>query len=225
MDEADFPTWQRRRRIITLTAIGVLMTCAAAAAVSARAHPIAVVALCYAAAFGVSAPIILGIRRLHTSDLLAHRTSLELGTAVPTTLEFKSTKFSSNSQHPPLAEVPRHDRTLISFLTKKLEERGFGVAGTDQEDGIWWIEMAGGRFAVTIGCTSALLTPGGFLVFIEPAAPFVRTWLRRQPTAASLKEIGDALFAILRESGNVEQLRWRTSPEELEDRFGPKGGG
>jgi len=97
-----------------------------------------------------------------------------------------------------------------------LPSAGFEVEDLISEDWGWSVRLPHDPLALWIGCGFYPECEDGFLCFIEPSKPYIRTWLKRLPTVQPVERLADAVERILRESKSVRDLRWWTEAEVLQ---------
>jgi hypothetical protein len=92
---------------------------------------------------------------------------------------------------------------------------GYEVLGTYAEDWGWCIDLQNEVFPLWIGCGNYEEFDDGFLCFIEPSRPFVRRWLTKISTTATVERLANALESALASHGKVRDLRWRDGAEAV----------
>jgi hypothetical protein len=125
-----------------------------------------------------------------------------------TNLEFRSSQLSANSN----VEGPS-GRAVAELLTERLPHYGFLVESIIAEDWGWLVQVTNQGFPLSVGCGSYQEYPDGCLCFIEPSRRFVRRWLKRISTVATVERLADALEHILRDCGKAHELRWWSATE------------
>jgi hypothetical protein len=128
-------------------------------------------------------------------------------------LQFSSTAFSP---YPGEEEVNPgiFGKRLAEHLAKRLPAHGLAVAeDLIPEDWGWQVQLEGQPFPVWIGCANYEDLANGFLCFVEPSKPFVRRWFKKFDTRETVERVAAAIETILKESGEVQQMRWWTEEE------------
>ena len=124
-----------------------------------------------------------------------------------THLEFRSTAFPAYPGEEEEINPGRHGKRLAEFLAKELPAYDFKVARLNAEDWGWRIDLLHDAFPLWIGCGNYEEYEEGFLCFIEPSRPFVRRWLTRVSTSATVERLASALEEIVLKSGHAALFR------------------
>ncbi len=102
---------------------------------------------------------------------------------------------------------------VARLLADGLPGCGFTVQRVVGEDWGWRVVVENAPFPLWIGCGHYLEDPDGHLCFIEPSRSFVRRWLKRVSTEATVERLADAIESILTIYETVSGLRWWSSNE------------
>jgi hypothetical protein len=125
-----------------------------------------------------------------------------------THVEFRSSAFPAYPEEQDQINPGRFGRRLAEWLVGTLSSAGLEPDEPAGEDWGWRITIPNESFPLWIGCGNYDEYPDGFLCFIEPSKPFVRRWLRKVPTEATVTRIAELLDAALRNHPEIYDLRW-----------------
>ena len=123
-------------------------------------------------------------------------------------VEFISTEFPAYPNEKDEINPDRFGKRLAEFLSTQLPKFGFQVESIGAEDWGWMVELKNESFPLWVGCGNYDGKPNSFLCFIEPAKPFIRKWLRKIDTSATVERLTVAMNTLLIQSGKVNELRW-----------------
>lgn len=126
-----------------------------------------------------------------------------------TNLEFRSSELSD----PASEDGSPRGETVARLLSKQLPGHGFTVTDVFAEDWGWHVAIANESFPLWVGCGHYEEWDDGLLCFIEPRKPYVRRWLKRQPTIDTVERLATAIELVIRENGKARDLRWWTEGE------------
>ena len=91
---------------------------------------------------------------------------------------------------------------LARYIADQLPARGFTVSGLIAEDWGWYCVVENEGFALAYGCTGEG-DDDGFLIQIIPHTPTIRRWFKKIDVSDRVEALGEAVFAILAESGKA----------------------
>jgi hypothetical protein len=118
-------------------------------------------------------------------------------------IEFESAAFSRCDKD---EELVNHDTMygyeLARFIADRLPSRGFTADALIAEDWGWLGEIENEGFLLAYGCTGEG-EDDGFLIQIIPHTPTIRRWFKTIDVSERVEALGDAVFAILAESGKA----------------------
>lgn len=126
-----------------------------------------------------------------------------------TNLEFRSPELSAPTSD---EGTPRGEK-FARFLAEQLPKQGFNVIDVFAEDWGWHVTIANDDFPLWIGCGRYEEWEDGLLCFIEPRKPYVRRWLKRLRTTATVERLATAVETVVLGSGKARDLRWWTVEE------------
>lgn len=134
-----------------------------------------------------------------------------------TNLEFQSDAFPPYENEEAEVNPGRWGKRLAEYLAKELRSNGVEIKDIHCEDWGWSIHVKHDAFPMWIGCGNYDEYPNGFIVFIEPSKPFVRSGLfKKVDTTKDVETLGQQLESILRANTEVSGLRWWSQEERLE---------
>lgn len=125
-------------------------------------------------------------------------------------LEVKSTAFPPVARDEELVNEGMHGFALAQFIAERLPAYGLQADAENfcAEDWGWCCPVENADFALWYGCNA--VDEGEFIIQIEPSQPRIRKGLMRKvETTPAVTKLADAIFAILRDSGKLnEEPRW-----------------
>lgn len=133
-----------------------------------------------------------------------------------THIQLTSPNFPADSDESELVNEGRFGRKLAEYISTQLPEFGFMVKGMHPEDWGWQIELQNSDFPLWIGCGNYEEIENGFLCFIEPSKPFIRSWFKKIDTEPVIARLSDSLEAIISNAPGVSNIQWwaEGSPQE-----------
>jgi hypothetical protein len=132
---------------------------------------------------------------------------------VRTHLEFRSNAFPAEPREEEEINPGRWGAALARYLRAELSARGLSGSEPHAEDWGVRIPLDNEGFSLWVGCGNNEEHPDGFLCFIEPSKPFVRSLFRKVDTSARVETVAVALEAALRAHPQVRELRWWTQAD------------
>jgi hypothetical protein len=131
-----------------------------------------------------------------------------------THVEFRSDQFPPYAGEDDEVNPGLYGKRLAEFLVRELKPRGFEPLEPIAEDWGWVIPIKNDGFRLWIGCGN-YEHPDGFLCFIEPHKPAIRTlpFLRKTDTSRKVVLLQQALDEILAANSSVREKRWWTYEE------------
>ncbi len=127
-----------------------------------------------------------------------------------THLEFRSDRFPPYDGEEREVNPGRYGKRLAEFLQRGLAAKGFETGEPVAEDWGWLVPIRNDAFPLWVGCGNYEEYAEGFLCFIEPHTPTVRRWFRRIDASARVRELRDAIDAVLSTDPGVRDKRWWT---------------
>ena len=120
-----------------------------------------------------------------------------------THLEFRTARFlgGANSINPDI-----DGSRLAVFLAEEFAALGY-VTGVIEEDWGWMVALKDLPFKMWLGCSS-YDKPDGWLVFIDPSKPMIRSWFSKIDTRQEVEKISELLEHIITERGGGTNLHW-----------------
>jgi hypothetical protein len=102
-----------------------------------------------------------------------------------------------------------YGKRLAVFLVEKLTAKGVTVSDHFAEDWGWCLEIQHmGNFRMFIGCGALTGGNNEFLCFVEPRKPTIRKWFKTIDVREEVENAVNALYSVLFESSEVQNLRW-----------------
>jgi hypothetical protein len=127
-----------------------------------------------------------------------------------THVEFRSSAFPPYDREEEGINPGRYGKRLAEFLVAGLKQQGFEALEPVAEDWGWVVPIKNNRFPLSIGCGNYDEYPDdGFLCFIEPHLPTVRSWLFwTVDTTATINSLQAAIDQILAANPAIRDRKW-----------------
>jgi hypothetical protein len=101
-------------------------------------------------------------------------------------------------------------KRLAEFLRNKLRAEGIKTQEPVAEDWGWSVPVANESFRMWIGCGRYQEYPDGFLLFIEPHAPYIRRSLKKLDIRDRVTALQQAIDRVLAEEPGIWNKHWWT---------------
>ena len=130
-------------------------------------------------------------------------------------VEFISNLFPPYEGEEEQINPGRYGKRVAEFISNGLKSEGFNPEEPIPEDWGWVIPIANIEFNLWIGCGNHEEYPNGFLCFIEPHKPEIRTFpfLRKINTASTVSRLREAMNDVLSNTPGIEDIKWYTHDE------------
>ncbi len=128
-------------------------------------------------------------------------------------VEFRSPAFPPCEDEREQINPGRFGKRLAEYIATALTNEGEVIERVYGEDWGWVVAVANAEFRLWIGVGKHEEYEDGFLCFIEPHTEYVRKWLRKIPSKRRVDELRQSLDAVLKEHGEIRNMRWWTHDE------------
>ncbi len=125
-----------------------------------------------------------------------------------TQVEFRSSAFPPSEDEREQINPQRFGKKLAEYIATALTSKGEAIERVYREDWGWVVGVTNTEFRLWIGAGNYEEYEDGFLCFIEPHTEYVRKWLRRIPSKRRVDELRQSLDAVLKEHGEIRDIRW-----------------
>ena len=126
-----------------------------------------------------------------------------------THVEFRSSKFPAYPGETEKVNPDLWGQRLAEYLREKLRERRIETGEISAEDWGWILRLDHKPFPMWIGCGHYQEYEDGYLVFIHPSKPAVRSsWFRKVDTTSEVARVADAIDAVLNSDPEIHGVRW-----------------
>ncbi len=132
-----------------------------------------------------------------------------------THVEFRSNRFPAYPGEEEEVNPGLWGKRLAEYFYHKLRAQGIETDEIFAEDWGWVVPIRHDLFSMWVGCGHYQEYPDGYLVFVEPSKPTIRTGLfRRIDTTKDVERVADAIDRILKLDPNIHDIRWWTEEEK-----------
>ncbi len=132
-----------------------------------------------------------------------------------THVEFRSDKFPAYPGEEEEVNPGLWGKRLADYFHHKLRDQAIETDEIFAEDWGWVVPIRHDIFAMWVGCGHYQEYPDGYLVFVEPSKPTIRTRLfKKIDTTSDVARVADAIDRILKSDPDIHDIRWWTDDEK-----------
>ena len=125
-----------------------------------------------------------------------------------THVEFRSSKFPPYDDEEGQVNPKRYGRRLAEYIRQHLVESGLQCDDIRAEDWGWVVPVRNDTFNLWVGCGNYEEYQDGFLCFIEPSKPVIRTMFKKVDTTPQVTRLADTINRILTSDSEIRDVRW-----------------
>jgi len=130
-----------------------------------------------------------------------------------THVEFRSDAFPAYEGEVKEINPGRFGKRLAEFLAAGLAREGFEAGDPIAEDWGWVLPIKNETFPLWIGCGNYEEYSNGFLCFIEPHKPFVRSLFKKISTGSRVGALQEAMHNVLSANARISDIKWWSHDE------------